>query len=64
MIKTALEVGREYTNGHIVVRVVRIRDHAGTVKVWYRRADGKPITYDVMESWEYDANFRTKFIPQ
>jgi hypothetical protein len=61
---TEIEVGREYvSDAGLAVRVIWIRTHAGTTKVWYRRSDGKDITDQISETWRYLDEFLAAFRP-
>ena len=59
----SIEVGSEFLNGGIRVRVVRVVEHAGTVKVWTKRADGRAISHGIYETWDYEDDFRAKYVP-
>lgn len=59
-----IEVGREYEIGSRRIRVVRVQEHEGTSKVWYRNSDGRNITHQCSETWEYEDEFVSKWTPR
>lgn len=55
------KVGEHYMSGRLEVVITRVVEDAGTRKVWFRRADGRTITYGALETWAYEQEFHERF---